>query len=257
MPGTIALPVSRDAPRMQVRPMALRRKMMTGELDRKPVVVVSCKVFEGSLRRWLSDTPATFLDYALHDVSKKLTAALQAALDQITEPSLVIMGYGLCGNGLNGLKAGMHTLVIPRVDDCIALFLGSRAAYQAEFAKTPGTYYLSKGWLEAAVDPMASYKKYVNKYGQEQADYIFDTMYHNYKRLAFVAQSQEDLDLYGPRARVVGEFCRTRLGMDYEEIVGSDGYLHALALSPERLDQLGPEFLVIPPGGVVKQMMFM
>ncbi len=224
---------------------------------RKPLVIVSCKVFEGSLRQWLADTPATFLDYALHDVSKKLTAALQAALDQITEPSLVLMGYGLCGNGLHGLKAGIHTLVIPRVDDCIALFLGSRDAYHAQFAKTPGTYYLSKGWLEAAVDPMASYEKYVAKYGQEQADYIFDTMYHNYRRLAFVAQSQEDLDRYGPRARAVGEFCRARLGMTYEEIVGSDAYLHSLATAPEDLPDLGPDFLIIPPGGVVTQAMFM
>ena len=187
---------------------------MTEQPDRMPVVVVACKVFEGSLRQWLGDTPATFLDYALHDVSKKLTAALQAALDQITEPSLVIMGYGLCGNGLHGLKAGVHTLVIPRVDDCIALFLGSRAAYQAQFAKTPGTYYLSKGWLEAAVDPLASYEKYVNKYGQEQADYIFDTMYHNYKRLAFVAQSQEDLDQYGPRPRDGGRILPGAFGHD-------------------------------------------
>jgi hypothetical protein len=222
-----------------------------------PVVVVSCRVFEASLRQWLGNTPATYLEYGLHDVSKKLAAAIQGAIDAIAQPSLVLLGYGLCGNGLLGLKAGPHTLVIPRVDDCIALFLGSRAAYQEQFAKVPGTYYLSKGWLEAAVDPMAAYEKYVLKYGQEQADYIFDTMYQNYKRLAFVAQSEDDLERYGPRARAVGEFCRERLGLTYEEIVGSEGYLQQLADAPARVQELGPEFVVIPPGGVVKQSMFM
>ena len=40
------------------------------------------------------------------------------------------------------------TLVIPRVHDCIALFLGSDAAYRREFARYPGTYYVSAGWVE-------------------------------------------------------------------------------------------------------------
>ena len=30
-----------------------------------------------------------------------------------------------------------------------------------------------------------------------------------------------------------------------------------LALSPDHLNELGSDFLLIPPGGVVKQMMFM
>jgi hypothetical protein len=229
---------------------------MTTEPGPRPVVVVACQVFKSSLSQWLGDTPAVYLDYGLHDASKKLARVLQEQLDGLPQPSLVLLGYGLCGNVLNGLQAGRHMLVVPRVDDCIALFLGSRSAYREQFAKIPGTYYLSKGWLEAASDPLQTYEGYVAKYGQEQADWLFDTMYHNYKRLAFVAQSQSDLETYGPRARVVGEFCRQKLGMAYEEIVGTDAYLHALAEAPQHLATLDDAFLIVPPGGVVSQMMF-
>jgi len=70
----------------------------------------------------------------------------------------VVLGYGLCGNGLHGLKAGRHTLLAPRADDCIALLLGSYQAYRREFDAEPATYWLSKGWLESGSNPLQEYR---------------------------------------------------------------------------------------------------
>jgi len=72
--------------------------------------------------------PAEYLDFGLHLEPKRMKSALQARLEALPEPSVVLIGYGLCGNGLVGLEAGPHTLVIPRTDDCIAILLGSRSA---------------------------------------------------------------------------------------------------------------------------------
>ena len=51
----------------------------------------------------------TFLDYGLHAVLKNLRATVQETVDSVSDPSLVILGYDLCGNGLNGIEAGSHT----------------------------------------------------------------------------------------------------------------------------------------------------
>ena len=75
----------------------------------------------------------TFLDYGLHRVPDKLTWAVQDAINSIETPSLVLLAYGMCGNGLKGIKSGQHTLVIPRTDDCIAILLGSYKKYIEEF----------------------------------------------------------------------------------------------------------------------------
>ena len=92
-------------------------------VEHLPVAVLSCNVLRELMMRNLPDDwarDAVFMDYGLHRVPDRLRTELQGALERILEPSLVIMGYGLCGNGLNGLQAGRHHLLVPRVDDCIA-----------------------------------------------------------------------------------------------------------------------------------------
>ncbi|MFN2241904.1 MAG: DUF1638 domain-containing protein [Anaerolineae bacterium] len=236
-------------------------------LEKLPVVILSCQVLEDLLGRFLPEELAgdvVYMDYGLHRVPSKMTWTLQDALNSIEQPSLVVLGYGLCGNGLRGLKSGQHTLLVPRVDDCIALLLGSRRAYIREFEAVPGTYYLSKGWLESGSHPLLEYQEYVPKYGADQAMWLMDQQYRHYERLVLVAHSQADLESYRPQALEVASFCG-RWGMRYEEILGSDGYIRRLVellsgVAEKGLDGLngaGDDFLVIPPGGEILQEQFM
>ena len=223
-----------------------------------PVLIIACRVLESLIEELLDNTrPRTiYMDYGLHRVPQTMPASLQAEIDALTDPSLVLLGYGLCGNGLVGLQAGPHTLVIPRADDCIALLLGSYETYIEEFNAVPGTYYLTKGWLESGSHPLKEYREYQEKYGQSRAEWLMDQQYQNYRRLIFVAHGQAELEEYRPVAQEVARFCEERWGMRYEERLGSDSFVRGLLAAPESLEQLGGEFLVIPPGGEVQQMQF-
>lgn len=224
-----------------------------------PIVGISCKVFEGLIDRFLPSELSdqiTFLDYGLHRVPQKLSWAVQSQIDEIEMPSLIILGYGLCGNGLDGIKARKHTLLIPRTDDCIAILLGSYSRYMKEFTSEPGTYYLTKGWLESGSDPLKEYKEVSEKYGPDQAEWIMDTQYQHYKRLAFIAHQEADLFEYRPSAKEVAAYCE-RWEMSYEEILGSDKYVRRLVEIALNLDKLDSEFLVVPPGGTLKQEAFL
>lgn len=227
-------------------------------MGKRPIVVIACRVLEDLLTQLMPQELAPqviYTDYGLHRHPRKLNETVQAAIADIKEPSLVVLGYGLCGDGLNGLQAGKHTLLVPRVDDCIALLLGSYQAYRREFEAVPGTYYLSKGWLEADYHPASEFQEYVEKYGLENATMIMDIQYQHNERLAFVAHSQADLDRYRPQAERVARYCE-RWGMRYEEILGSDAYVRRLFQVAMDLDQAGDEFLVIPPGGEIRQSHF-
>ena len=222
------------------------------------VVVIACQVLQDLLQRFLPpdlDAQVTFMDYGLHRVPSKMTWTVQDAINAVEQPSLIVLGYALCGNGLNGVQAGRHTLLVPRADDCIALLLGSVKAYLREFNAVPGTYWLSKGWLESGSHPLKEYREYLTKYGPDRAMWLMDQQYRNYRRLVFVAHSQEDLDHYRPQALEVARFCE-RWGMRYEEILGSDRYVRRLVEVAGDLSKADGEFLVVPPGGVIQQMQF-
>ncbi len=223
-----------------------------------PLVILACRVLQSVMEPYLRESglPATFMDYGFHRTPQLMTPALQEQLDRLLEPSTVILGYGLCGNGLAGLKAGRHTLIVPRADDCITMLLGSYQRYMEEFSAEPGTYYLTQGWLESGSHPLKEYRELLEKYDRETADWIMDEQYRNYKRLVLVAPTQDELDAYRPKAREVAEFCAERWGYRYEERLGSPDLVMRLLTQAHQFHDSTDDFLVIPPGGEVKQEMF-
>jgi hypothetical protein len=226
-----------------------------------PLVILACQVFQGWLERFLPEEARqriTFFDYGLHAVPKNLRKTLQEALDEIQQPSLVLFGYGLCGNGLDEIHAGKHTLLIPRTDDCIAMMLGSYQAYREQMAQEPGTYYLCKGWLESGTNPLDEGRALEEKYGPQTAAWLMDTQYQHYRRLMLVGRDEAELAEMRPKAQEIAAYC-ARWGMRYEEKIGSDDFLIRLAEvanTPEKTS-LGEDFLLIPPGGTLKQSMFL
>ena len=150
--------------------------------------VIACATVIEEMMPLIRDNVAyEVLDFGLHRVPEDLRASLQKAIDASgTIFDTIILGYGLCSMAVVGLKATNCTLVIPRVDHCIAIFLGSRQAYNEQSSKEPGTYYLTKGWIEAGFTPFKERQDLVERYGQKHADRITQLMLKNYKRLVFI-----------------------------------------------------------------------
>jgi len=223
-----------------------------------PIVVIACEIFEDMLKQHLPEDvteQVTFLEYGLHRVPQKIANTVQFHLDQLQTPSLVVLGYGLCGNGIKGVRSGKHTLLVPRMDDCIAMLLGSRGAYLREFDAVPGTYWLSKGWLESGSHPLKEYQTYSEKYGTEEAEWLMDTQYQHYERLVLVTHTQDDMEQYRTEAKSVAKFCE-RWDFGYEEILGSDRFVKRLAEVAQDLSKADKEFVIIPPGGEIRMEQF-
>lgn len=212
----------------------------------RPTIIIACRVLRELLETMLAkDMPRVYMDILLHNTPKKLAAALQAEIDAVAELSNIIIGYGLCGNGLVGVNARNHTLIIPRTHDCVAIFLGSHQRYVQRFFANPNTYYLTRGWLEANDEPLSDYRDYCRDYDQDTADYLVDMKYRHYRRLCMVGFSQQELDECRPMSQKVAGFCSSRWGMTYEEILGSTALLDALLQMASNVDKDNSEFVVI------------
>jgi hypothetical protein len=179
-------------------------------------------------------------DFGLHVNPDRLRRTLQEAIDAVRgQFDTIILGYGMCSQAIVGIQANSCRLVVPRVDDCIAMFLGSRGAYAAQCQAEPGTYYLTKGWIEVGDTPFSDYERSVQRYGKERAEMIYKLMMGNYRRLALINTGQYELEKYRDYTRRTAE----RFGLRFEEIEGSDILLRKMLLGP-----WDEEFVVIEPG---------
>jgi len=184
------------------------------------------------------------LEFGLHADPEKLRQALQAAIDQSESTAeTILLGYGLCSRAVTGLKSETRTLVIPRIDDCIGIFLGSLDEYHNQHRLEPGTLYQTKGWIEASrkesKERSERHQAMVRRYGEAKARWLIKQMTKNYTRMVFINTGNYEIERYREYSR--GE--ADRLGLRYEEIQGSNTLVKKMLCG--RWDN---DFVINPPG---------
>ena len=206
--------------------------------------VIACEtVIEEMLPFLPEDVPHEVLDFGLHIKPAELKKVLQEKIDEASpKADVLLLGYGLCSMAVVGLKATTTTLVIPRTDDCIAIFLGSCNAYKEQTKKEPGTYYLTKGWIEVGDTPFEEHKLLIERYGKEKAERMTLLMLKNYKRLAFINTGVYEIEKYREYSQRTAE----AFGLRFEEIEGSSDLVKKIVSGP-----WDDEFVVVSPGETV------
>jgi hypothetical protein len=238
-------------------------------LSRKSVhlKVIACEVaareFFYCAARSVNTMDITLKPQGLHDSSDACRKELQPLIDAVDpkEHEALFLGYGLCNNATVGLRAGRVRLVIPRAHDCITFFLGSKERYARIFTRRPGTYYFTAGWIDvherggahATFDQKSglarrmAYQELVEKYGEENAKYLFESMSSWETHYTHGALIQYPFTRHLGLEEKVRAICAEKK-WEFEEIRGS------LKLIQDGLDgNWDPErFLIVEPGQEIK-----
>ena len=227
-------------------------------MTQRPTAVIACRVFYELLGSRLADiVSVAWLDVSLHNTPKKLAAALQGRADALAEPSNVIVGYGLCGNGLVGVSSREHMLIIPCMHDCVAMSPVRTSATCNGLFASPNTYYLTRGWLDTRDEPLTDYLDYVGKYDKETADYLVKMKCRHYRKLCMVGFSDAELAACRPAVMQVAAFCEERFGMKYEETVGTTEFMDALVQAPARHSEESDRFVIVGRDSEITADMFL
>ncbi|MDR1915960.1 MAG: DUF1638 domain-containing protein [Synergistaceae bacterium] len=230
--------------------------------------MLACKVFfrEVSLIAAVSENyvDVTYIRQGLHNTPDLLRKVLQAEIDKIDNGDdvytyksrydykerdfdAILLGYGLCSNGLVGLNSKKYPLVAPRTHDCIALFLGSHQTYQDYFNTHGGTYWYNASWIEnSSFMPSEESEKalsaiYTERYGEEGAQFLLEQEWpDSYERCVYIKWDEMNFPQYEKYTKDAADY----LGVNFDVVQGDSGMLRDFINGNWDEDR----FLVTQPG---------
>jgi hypothetical protein len=239
------------------------------------LAVVGCAIFKNEIDFIKSDITSTldffWLPQKLHNKPLELRKLVQEEITKIDESNesydAVVLLYGLCSKGTIGVSSNKYRVVVPRMQDCIGLLLGSNEKYFKHFRQKPGTYWFTKGWIETGFDPgkrskydgvfdpyKERYREYRKKFTEELSRFLIDEWdqhwIQNYTTLAFIDWGMKRADNLKKRARKSAE----SMGLEFEVIDGDPRFLLDLLNGVWDSDSYGEDkelqsrFLIAKPG---------
>jgi hypothetical protein len=205
-------------------------------------VILACNTIRDELEKAAREAgcPHSFVwvESGLHLVTDSLRRRLQEELDRISGAQRVLLAFGFCGNAVAGLKSGDYQLVIPRVDDCITLLMGSKENRE-RCSQHGGVYFLTKGWLEGEINIWKEYQAVLERFGPERTERIYQRMLAHYKFLGLIDTGAYDLPTLLTDVREMSATLKLELLI----LEGTDRYLKNFLSGPWDDEH----FVVIPP----------
>lgn len=213
---------------------------------RMDTIVIACKTLEKELALAMHRTqtayPVEWIESGLHERPKKLAETVQERLDGLCA-GRVLLCLGQCGNSMVGIRAGEYELVMPKVDDCLSLILGS-CAVKSRLGANDKAFFLTEGWLSGESTITSQYARSVEKYGAETALSILKMLYGHYETLGLV-----DTGVCAPETLVAQtDAVAELLGLRRRLYPGTTAYIEALLTGPWPVER----FLVKAPFAEIK-----
>ncbi|MDR2459374.1 MAG: DUF1638 domain-containing protein [Deltaproteobacteria bacterium] len=214
--------------------------------------VVACDVIKNEIINACKgvDIPMVFLDYGLHRTPQKMPECINESVHDLNNIGIdsVILGYGLCSNGVVGVSS-IGNIIIPRCHDCISLLLGSPERYMKLFTELPGTYFLTDGWIRNGGDPISTIEqRYIPRLGEKKAWKGMRMELANYKKICFVNNGIGDIEMLRERSKENAK----AFGFEYIEVEGDLSYFKRLMFGPREMR----EFVLLGPGEEIKDNFF-
>ncbi len=171
-----------------------------------------------------------------HNRPTEMREMIAAAVRQLSNAGTILLAYGYCGGGLEGICSPTATLVIPKAHDCIDCLLPESyrdAAFRA------GRFFLTGGWLRDEKSLIRELKSLEHVLDDKRRSEYIQSVYGGYHRLTLIDDGAYSVGKVLPLA----EEASGMLHLPVERITGS------LSIMEKLIDGTWDEnFLVVPPG---------
>nr|WP_320025415.1 DUF1638 domain-containing protein [uncultured Acetobacterium sp.] len=211
------------------------------------IKVIACEVMQEEIQRLepIADRDYEFVSMDFHLYPQKLKVELQRIIDASQDYQQIILAFGLCGGAASGLISKTSELIIPRVHDCISIFLSSDKCSACDFKKELGTFYLSNGWMITEKTIISDYQRILNRLGEKKAKRMLERMYDGYNKVLFIETTAECQEEVIEQSKEIA----TLFGAEYLTVKGETAFIKKIIAGP--WDDLN--FIKVPPLGEITE----
>ncbi len=229
--------------------------------------LIACEVFTREVCLAAAKTPhivdIEFTSKGAHEESEYLKEIIQKKIDDAEKSEVdydaILLGFGLCGNSILGIKSEEIPLIVPRAHDCCTIFLGEKEKFEEYFGNRLSAEWTSPGYMERGDNVLReeeledtlgrskSYKELVEQYGEDNAKYVWEKLHpeNNAADNLIYIEIEEFADLgYLEEAQKEAE----KEGKELEKIPGNMRLIKKMIFG-EWEEQ---DFLTVKPGEEIK-----
>ncbi len=199
------------------------------------------------------DIPIIWMKRALHNRPQYLKDGIQKVIDEHQEYDQILLTYGLCGNGILGIKSEHTGLVIPKFHDCIHQLLqnvdkgtGNGNELWKNNSST-GHIYLTRSWTLDEESIYHQSQRILKQYGREQGNEILKQIYGSYTDIDII-----DTDCYD--VNPILEYAQKAASLNQMKVNTVDG--STVILQRLLKGEWDENFIVLEPGEVLKRSHF-
>lgn len=190
----------------------------------KKKVLIACSMIEDELndvfdRFDIRDIEVRWQERGHHNDPDKLRDVVQAEIERAEADGadLILLAYGLCGNGAVGWHAENATLVMPRFDDCVNMMLCIGKRDRRNYLDA-GNMYLTGGWSRDDGALLDMFESYLSKYGKRKAEKLMKIMLASYSSVTVIDTGCFEME---PVVQYADE-CAERFGLSRRIVPGGN-----------------------------------
>lgn len=156
------------------------------------IILIACSMIEDEINSVfdhfdVGDIEIRWMERGHHNYPDKLRAVIQSEIDKAEADGadLILLAYGLCGQGAMGWHAENATLVIPKFDDCVNMMLcvGKRDRRNLLDA---GCMYLTKGWSKDEGALLSMRDRAIARHGVRKGEKAVRLMFASYTKVSVI-----------------------------------------------------------------------
>ena len=198
--------------------------------DFQKIILIACSMIEDEINAVFDrfegpDIEIRWQERGHHNDPEKLHTVIQTEINKAENDGadLIMLAYGLCGNGAVGLHTSKAVLAMPRFDDCVNMMLCTGKRDRRNYLE-PGNMYLTGGWSRDEGALLEMFRTYLSRYGERKGKKVMKLMLDSYSKVTVIDTGCYDAE---PVREYAAE-CADQFGLMKDEVPGSNRILYKL-----------------------------